>query len=244
MGEDIDTILQSWKHKPGAIQARLATGADGREVIQMRVDLGILQLEVSGRPDGARPRGCLTYFDYLKGKARRAQRHGRSFTLDEAQCQEADREFVQYYHRRLAWLRLQQFGRAVDDADHTLAFMDFVRDHSPSDEFTHAHEQYRGFVTFQRTQASAALAVERGDPERAIDEIRTGLGSLRSFFAAYGLEDQLDDNGMVQQLKTMENSLRQTHKIEETLQEQLDRAVANEQYEEAARLRDALKNRR
>ncbi len=67
---------------------------------------------------------------------------------------------------------------------------------------------------------------------------------MRSFFAAYGLEDQLDDNGMVQQLKTMESSLRQTHKIEATLQEQLDQAVANEQYEEAARLRDVLKNRR
>src|SRR5205807_8100917 len=31
-------------------------------------------------------------------------------------------------------------------ADHTLAFMDFVRDHSPNEEYTEAHEQYRGFV--------------------------------------------------------------------------------------------------
>jgi hypothetical protein len=243
MSEGLDSLLRSWPFKPGAVQARLAQGEDGRQVIQMRVDLGILQMETNGRPDGVRPHGAATFFEYLKQRAQAASRRGRQFKLDENQCQEADREFVQFYHRRLAWLALQQFARAVSDADHTLAFMDFVRDHSPSDEFTHAHEQYRGFVTFQRTQASAALAVERGDPERAIDEIRSGLGSLRAFFTSYGLDDQLEDNGMVQQLRTMEDSLRQTHGIKATLQEQLDRAVANEQYEEAARLRDAIKRR-
>ena len=45
--------------------------------------------------------------------------------------------------------------------DHTIAFMDFVRDHSPSDEYTQAHEQYRGFVLFHRTQAATSLAMER-----------------------------------------------------------------------------------
>ena len=29
--------------------------------------------------------------------------------------------------------------------------MDFVRDHSPNDEYKLAHEQYRGFVLFHRT---------------------------------------------------------------------------------------------
>jgi protein-arginine kinase activator protein McsA len=47
----------------------------------------------------------------------------------------------------------------------------------------------------------------------------------------------------VQQLHKMEESLRQTHQIEATLQEQLDQAVAREYYETAARLRDALKKR-
>jgi protein-arginine kinase activator protein McsA len=49
---------------------------------------------------------------------------------------------------------------------------------------------------------------------------------------------------MVQQLRKLERSLRELHGIEETLQEQLERAVANEEYETAARLRDALRKRR
>src|SRR5207248_1113029 len=128
-------------------------------------DLGILQLETAGRPDGIRPHGCTTYFDHLRRQAQVTTKSGQTFTLNEEQCQEADREFVQYYHRRLCWLALRNYARAVADADHTLAFMDFVRDHSPSEEYTQAHEQYRGFVLFQRTQAAAALAIENDNPE-------------------------------------------------------------------------------
>ena len=54
----------------------------------------------------------------------------------------------------------------------------------------------------------------------------------------------MDEDGMVQHLRKMENSLRELHGIEATLQEQLDQAVANEDYETAARLRDALRRRR
>src|SRR5262249_38424316 len=144
-------------------------------------------------------------------------------------------------HRRLCWLALRNYKSATADADHTLAFMDFVRDHSPSDEYTQAHEQYRGFVLFQRTQGAAALALEREKPEEAIDEITAGLEKMRAFFEAYGLEEQFEDNPMVKQLRKMMGSVRKNHDIQATLREQLQQAVANEQYEEAARLRDVLR---
>lgn len=243
MRQDIDAALQGWEYTPGAVQARLIRASDGRQVIQMRVDLGLLQIEIAGRPDGTKPHGCPTYFDYLKGQARSADKAGQSFVLSEEQCQEADREFVEFYHRRVCWLTLHDYAKAMEDADHTLAFMDFVKDHSPDEEYTLAHEQYRGFVIFQRTQAAAALAAAGGNAEAAIDEVRHGLDKLRAFFTSYDLEEQMEDHGMVQQLRKMERSLRETHKIEETLEEQLERAVANEQYEVAAKLRDALRQR-
>lgn len=243
MSQDIDPVLRGWEYKPGIVQARLVQAKNGRQVIQMRVDLGVLQIEIVGRPDGAKPHGCPTYFDYLKKQAQVTARAGQNFSLSEEQCQEADREFVQFYYRRICWLALRNFARSVADADHTLAFMDFVRDHSPDEEYTEAHEQYRGFVIFHRTQAAAALAAENDHPEDAIDEIAKGLKLLKDFFAAYEAEEQMDENGMVQELRTLEKSLRQTHKIEATLQEQLDHAVANEDYERAAQLRDALRKR-
>jgi hypothetical protein len=244
VSEDIDAVLRGWPYKPGAVQARQVVGSDGREVIQMRVELGLFQLEVEGRPDGARPDGFTTYFDYLRQLAEAADRAGEPFVLSEEQCVEADREFVQFYHRRICWLALKRYDRAVADADHTLAFMDFVRDHSPGEEYTQAHEQYRGFVVFQKTQAAAALALDRGNPEGAIDEIRAGLERLRAFFAAYDAEGQMDEDAMVAHLRRIEGTLRQQHGIKATLQEQLDQAIANEEYEQAARIRDALRRRR
>jgi len=243
MSQDIDTALQGWDFKPGMVQARLVQAADERQVIQLRVDLGLLQIETNGRPDGARPHGHTSYFDYLVQQARVAETGGQTFVLSEEQCLEADREFVQFYHRRLCWLALRNFERAVADADHTLAFMSFIREHSPSEEYTLAHEQYRGFVLFHRTQAAAARAVEQDQPEAAVDAVRDGLEKLRAFFAAYDAEDRMEEDGMVQRLREMEQSLRQSHGIEETLREQLDRAVANEDYEAAARIRDALRGR-
>jgi hypothetical protein len=241
MIRDIDTFLRDWDFKPGVVQARMIQARDGREVLQMRVDLGILQLESEGRPDGAEPHGFPTYFDYLQHQARLAEQAGRRFVLNEEQCEEADREFVQFYHRRVCWLTLRAFTRSVADADHTLTFMDFVRDHAPNDEYRLAHEQYRGFVLFHRTQAAAAAAVEQDDPEAAVDAILDGLKRIRDFFAEHELAEQMEEDGMVQQLRKLERSLRELHGIEETLREQLERAVANEEYETAARLRDALR---
>jgi hypothetical protein len=243
MGRDIDALLRDWDYKPGVVQARMIQARDGREVLQMRLDLGVLQLETEGRPDGAEPHGYPTFFDFLQHQARLAEQAGRRFVLSDEQCEEADREFVQYYHRRVCWLTLRAFARSVADADHTLAFMDFVRDHSPTDEYRLAHEQYRGFVQFHRTQAAAALAVEKGDPEAAVDAILEGLKRIRAFFAEHDLADQMEEDGMVQQLRKLERSLRELHGIEATLRERLEQAVANEEYETAARLRDELRQR-
>lgn len=244
MRQDIDLILNDWEYKPNIVQARLVEARDGRQVIQMRIDLGVLQLEITERPDGTRPHGHSTYFAYLKEQARLARQSGENFLMTEEQCLEADREFVQYYHRRICWLALRHYARAIQDADHTLQFMDFVKNNSPSDEYTYAHEQYRGFVLFQRTQAAAAMQVEKEKPEAAIDEVRNGLNRIRDFFAAYDQEEAMEEDGMVQHLRRIETTLREQFHISATLEEQLEEAVANEDYEKAAQLRDQLRKRR
>ena len=68
-GKHIDHILGKWPYDPTTVKVRICQGADSREVLQMRLDMGILQLEMEGRPDGAQPNGYETYFDYLIGLA-------------------------------------------------------------------------------------------------------------------------------------------------------------------------------
>jgi hypothetical protein len=248
MRQDIDGAMKGWEHKPNVLQARVVAARDGRDVLQMRLDLGILQMELNDRPDGARPHGFATYFEFLKSKAKAAHLAGKSFTLNDEQAQEADREFMQFYQRRICWLALGEYGRAVTDADHTLAFMDFVRDHSPSEAYTQAHEQYRGFVLFHRAQAEAAALAGDDDPEGAVNALRRGAEQIRDFLRESGDDDESGDaeeddgeNPMLAQLAALETEIRQRHGVKETLEEQLAQAVAQEDYERAAQLRDSIR---
>src|SRR5437764_1455290 len=71
MRRDIDEAIKGWPYKPepGEVLAREVQARDGRTVLQIRVELGLIQLEVSERPDGARPHGFATYLDYLRYRA-------------------------------------------------------------------------------------------------------------------------------------------------------------------------------
>ena len=238
---DIDRILKEWPYQPGEISARVVRAADGREVLQMRVEMGVLQLETSGRPDGESPGGDTTYFEHLK---KLAGTNGEGLlVLTNEQCAEADREFVQYYHRRICWLALREFRRAAEDADHTLAFMDFVRAHSPGEEWTLSHEQYRPFVLFHRTQAATLAKLDEDGAEAALQELDSGLNRFRDLFVEYDAEDQFEDDDLVTRLHELQDALREQYHVEPSLSEQLAAAVAAEQYELAAQLRDELRRR-
>ncbi len=239
--QDLDHILGSWLYEPGEVQVRVIKGADGREVLQMRVDLGVLQLEVENRPDGAQPGGYETYLDYLIGQS---VREGPGYMLSDDDCLEVDREFVQFYHRRVCWLALRDFDRAVRDADHTLALMDFAKKHSPSEDWTLSHEQYRPFVLFHRTQASALAALEHDQPEEAIGAIGDGLERMRQFFDEYHADERFDEDEMVERLQELRDTLRDRYQVGKTLAERLAEAVETEQYELAAELRDQIRKQR
>ena len=242
---NIDRILQQWPYTSEDDSVRMVVGSDGREVIQMRIELGVLQLETTGRPDGTHPEGSDTYYDYLVVKN---LHHGDDeedrFVMSEDECEEADREFVQYYHRRICWLQLGEYRQAVKDADHSLSLMDFCRDHSPDEHWTMSHEQYRPFVLFHRTQASALALLDEHGAGAAMNEINIGLEQIRALFIEFDVEEQFDEDELVERLSELREKLRNDFDVGRTLNEQLQDAVVAEKYELAARIRDELARRK
>jgi UvrB/uvrC motif len=234
----IDHTLKEWPYEPDG-GVRLVKGADGRDLIQVRVDLGLLQLETKGRPDGMKPEGFNTLLDLLNHK----ELESPEFELDDPTCVEIDREFVQFYHRRVAWLRLQKFEQAVKDADHTLALMDFCAEHSDDEDWTFQHEQHRAFVLFHRIQASALIAIERQEPERAVELIDEGLDDIQDCFEQMGWEEFFESDELVLRLGELRDSLLKDSPSVKSLQQQLEEAVNSEQYELAAMLRDQMSRR-
>jgi hypothetical protein len=250
MRRDLDDVIQGWPYdpEPGEVLAREVRARDGRLVLQVRIELGVLQLELGGRPDGLRPHGFSTYLDYLRHNAAgRGQAPGGKsppWVMTSHQCSEADREFIQFYHRRVAWLALRRYDKAIQDADHTLALMDFIRRHGTEEEYIASHEQFRGPVLFHRAQAATALALERRRPEEAIDALRDGIERLNGHQRIWWDERDTSDSpnpALIDSLRTIEQDIRKNFSVEKTLREQLDEAVAREDYEQAARLRDQIR---
>lgn len=235
----LDRQLKQWKFDPHTLSVRIVKGGDGRDVIQMRVDMGILQLETTNRPDGDSPHKHPSYLDYLVNR----RLEDAEFELDENECNEVDREFMQFYHRRICWLRLQFYRRAVMDADHTLKLMEVAHQHSPDDDWASSHEQYRPFVWFHRTQAEALAELEENGAEEAVQAVTRGLDAIREIFVEHDVEEQFESDELVVRLVELRESLRREYDVGRTLQEQLDEAVQKEQYERAAELRDELAKR-
>ena len=123
MSLDISAILKDWPYEPGQLTARRIRGLDGREKIQLRLDLGLLQMEVAGRPDGARPHDCESLLDYYeKQRDLYRKQHGSdegfSWTGRPASC--CGRRRMLYYHRYVAEFVLEDFPAVERDTTRNL----------------------------------------------------------------------------------------------------------------------------
>ncbi len=235
--QHLDHLMSDWPFSAGQILVRQIQGGDGRELLQMRVDMGIIQMEISGRPDGTNFEGSETYYDYL---ASLSFAEGEAFQLDEERCIEIDREFYQFYHRRICWLTLKRYAEAAKDAQHTLSLMDFSSSYAPDPEWALLHEQYRPFVMFHKIQALALIQLEEAEPQDAIRLIDQGLQDLESVFEKHDAAEHFEEDAFVTKLREMRESIKEHYELGPTLTEQLAEAIAAEQYELAAELRDRM----
>jgi hypothetical protein len=112
MSFDLSDLLRDWPYEPGQLQVRKVVGTDGREKLQLRLDMGVLQMEMQGRPDGREPHGAATELEHHMERARAA---GEDFELTVDEIGELQAEGVQYYHRYLALFQLGDWLAVVRD---------------------------------------------------------------------------------------------------------------------------------
>ena len=125
MSQDIRPILAGWDFDPDRVQVRVIAGDDGSGKIQMRIDLGLMQMEVSGRPDGERPQGCESLLEFYEAAAREAAVAGDSYSLGPEECALLMREGLQYYHRYLSAFHLERFELVARDTARNLRLFAF-----------------------------------------------------------------------------------------------------------------------
>ncbi len=246
MSKDIGSILSGWDHDPDEMQVRIIPGDDGREKLQMRVDLGLLQMELSGRPDGQKPEGAESLLDALEALSRKMAAEGDDFTLEPPQCAALMREGVQYYHRYIALFHLERYDLVARDTARNLRLFAFVVRHAAKPRDRIKFDQYRPYVIMMHCRALGLSALEAGDYPTAIERIDEGIDGIRAFLRDY---EQEDGEGECQELGFLLGWKRQVERDRpvgpfERLEQQLERAVATEDFEEAARIRDQIRRLR
>ena len=243
VSKDITPILAGWDHDPDELPVRIIPGDDGRDKLQTRVELGLLQMELHGRPDGRRPYDCESLLEYHEDRAGRA---GGPYELDHAACVELMREGVQYYHRYVALFQLQRYDLVARDTERNLRLFAFVVRHATDERDKVQFDQFRPYVTMMRARALGLAALAKGDHRGALARIDEGVASIRAFLREY---DQAENEDRCQELGVLLRWRRQVERERtrgpiERLEEQLDLAVAREEFEEAARIRDQIRRLR
>ncbi len=254
MNPDISQILDAWPFEPGKINARMIMGEDGEPRIQVRLDLGLVQMFADHRPDGQEPFGfgsLLEFFEHqldtvedMPGEMPDGETRPEPLKLGPEDCRALREEAGQFYQRYLACLALEDYERVIRDTTRNLRVLDLVRKHAESEEDRNGLEHFRPYITMVRARALASQFLKENEPKAAIQAIDDGLENLRRHFSDSGQPQAFDDSNEVQMLRGMREALvpQLPVTLKAELRQRLARALEQENYELAAILRDELRN--
>ena len=241
---DLNSLLKEWPHENGTIKVRKVAGLDGREKLQLRIDLGLLQMEMEGRPDGQRPHQCESLLVYHQRRAARAEERGQEYMLTPEQCGELQQEGIQYYHRYLSLFQIDEFEGVIRDTQRNLDLFTFVDAHTDRDDLISSFQQFRPYVLMMNTRARVSILLADGQFSDAIREIEAGRERISEFFQQSSFPEMEAKSSEIAFLDEWLEEVRAKRPLSklEVMEREMERAIAGELYERAAELRDAIRS--
>lgn len=280
---DISKILSEWSFEPGQVNARLIQGEDAEPKVQVRLDLGLIQMNWAGRPDGLRPNGFDSLLDFHEaqhdawsighlsesGEPPRDAKGGSTdpaeadsegtgdapslpeagdeaedeFVLSSDDCRQLRDEAVQYYHRYVALLVLEEYEAVIRDTTRNLRLLEFCALHAKEDSDRTILEQFRPYIMMMRARALAGAALKDDQPKASVFALDESLAEIQKYFADRGTPELFEQSSEVEALRGMREALvpRLPVSQKSELRQRLQRALDQENYELAAILRDELR---
>jgi len=244
---DLQQALRDWPYEPEKISVRKILGGDGTVRIQMRVELGILQMEAEGRPDGFRPHGSEFLLAYHRKRlAKHEQRNGTAlgFSLSRDDCRALRVEASLYYRRYVALFVLEEYAAVAQDTSHSLGIFDLCRDYALEPDDRMSLEEFRPYVLMMDARARAYEALEDGEPSSALAHVNRGIVAIKGHLGSGSTPEAIGASEELKILRGMAQELSQRVPPDSVLvtRKALRDAVEQERFEDAARLRDALKH--
>ncbi|HVT83034.1 MAG TPA: hypothetical protein VHM90_20520 [Phycisphaerae bacterium] len=242
---DITQALHGWAFEPGQVNVRLIRGNDGKPKLQLRLDLGLLQMELDGRPDGKRPHRAPTELEYQSRKlANHTRKNGSDagFALTGQDCSALREESAMFYHRYLSLFVLEQYEAVIRDTQHNLDVLDMCHKFGKSEYDRMCLEQYRPYIMMMNVRARACEALRKGYVQTAVAYLRGGIKQITRMVPREHRRQFLRESNEARILLDMLKQIRSQLPADprDALRKKLKDALRLEKYEEAALLRDQL----
>ena len=244
-GIDLRDVLRDWEFDPQH-NIRVLRAENGREIMQVRLPLGVEQYEMDGRPDGRRPHNCESALDfYLERHGRpTAEGHPGEFTLGAAECAELMEEGTLYYYRYLHLFQIGDWKRTVRDTTRNIVLFDFLKQHAERPEGRVAMEKWRPYLLRMNGVSQAMIELGKKNYGRAMDIVQQAMQAIRGLPE---IEDEAFRFERQRSLDALDALVAQIAKSrplteEERLDAEMKKAVASEEFEKAAELRDKIRD--
>jgi len=166
---DVRQFLDSWPYDPENY-VRLERGVDGREIILVRLPMGLEEYEVDGRPDGKRVQNSESALEYQQTRLTAAKNAGAedAFKIGAADCIELFDEGTLWYYRFLHFCRLKDWVRVERDTRRNLQLLDFLKRFAEQEEDRAQLEPWRPDLMRVNAVARAMILLEKGQHDEAL----------------------------------------------------------------------------
>lgn len=163
---------------------RIMTIEDGREVIVVKPNaFTVSRFYASGRPDGTRPHGLESYYEYYLNQLKKYEEDNGStdgFELTEDEWQTLFDESFHRYTRYLLFAGIKRWEDVERDTDTNIAVTNLAKKYAPS-EIAWRSYQYKGYMIMMNSISKAEISLQQDDPTTALQHIDMGIEQLGEF---------------------------------------------------------------
>ncbi len=218
--------------------------ADGREVIVVQPNaFTISRIYATGRPDGMRPHGMESYYDYFFQKVRDYEEENGTRDGFELEPAEWDTLFEESFHRYTRYLLFAGIKRWKDvqrDTATNLEVTNLARQCAPAETAWRSY-QYKGYMLMMHSIASAELSLQVDDTAAAVQHIDTGIQRIGEFCGECLREEHGEAENITRErylsnliefrsdLEALENDAADTESDEEDILAELERLLNDDE---------------